>query len=120
MSPASGWTTPLTQLRRVVLPAPFGPMMPRTSPGSTVKVTSASAFTPPKRLLTALTASRVMEAPTLTLPRSGGRELPRGPWAGPGGGRRRLAGRKPARAAEEVDDTPGAEDHADREQNAQP
>src|SRR6266403_1873802 len=37
------------QLRRLVLPAPFGPMMALKAPGWTEKLTSWRAVTPPKR-----------------------------------------------------------------------
>ena len=37
------------QLRRLVLPAPFGPMTARSSPGWTESETSESAASPPKR-----------------------------------------------------------------------
>ena len=37
--PASGAYSPAMTLRRVVLPAPFGPMRPTTAPLSTPKVT---------------------------------------------------------------------------------
>ena len=37
------------QLRRLVLPAPFGPMTARSSPGRTESETSESAASPPKR-----------------------------------------------------------------------
>src|SRR5512144_2523408 len=40
------------QLKRVVLPAPFGPMRPRIIPGSTEKETSELAARPPKNLET--------------------------------------------------------------------
>src|SRR3954451_22979287 len=39
------------QLIRLVLPAPFGPMMAFRAPSSTAKLTSCRAFTPPKRRL---------------------------------------------------------------------
>lgn len=52
--------TPLTRLNSVVFPDPFGPMMPRISPSSTVKLTSLTAATPPKVLVAFLTVSRGM------------------------------------------------------------
>ena len=48
--PESGITWPHTQLKKVVLPAPFGPTMPTDSPTFTVTETSARAWRPPKRL----------------------------------------------------------------------
>src|SRR4051812_40972203 len=43
---------PLTRLKKVVLPAPLGPMMALTLPCSMVVVTSLTAVRPPKRLVT--------------------------------------------------------------------
>ena len=45
---------PVTASMNVVLPAPFGPISPRTSPGRTSRVTPSSATTPPKRTLRSL------------------------------------------------------------------
>src|SRR5574341_2641334 len=39
-------------LKSVVLPAPFGPMMPSRSPARTSNETSRTAVSPPKRLVT--------------------------------------------------------------------
>jgi len=47
-----GWTMRVTVLKRVVLPAPFGPMRPQISPSATVALNSSSAVTPPKRMVT--------------------------------------------------------------------
>src|SRR4029077_11864188 len=44
-----GASAPAMQEKRVVLPAPFGPMMPKMSPRMTSKSTEASARSPPKR-----------------------------------------------------------------------
>src|SRR6266536_5092103 len=44
-------------LKRVVLPAPFGPMMPTISPGAARSETSPTAVSPPKRLVTASSSS---------------------------------------------------------------
>src|SRR5262245_17365804 len=41
--------SPAMTLKSVVLPAPFGPRMPRRSPGATSSVTSLTAWRPPKR-----------------------------------------------------------------------
>src|SRR4029077_19631932 len=46
--PAVGRSTPVTQLKNVDLPAPFGPMMARISPGCTAMETLFSAASPPK------------------------------------------------------------------------
>src|SRR5258706_16054315 len=43
--PRSGRRKPSRQPRKVVLPAPFGPMIPNTSPGAIVSVTPSSACT---------------------------------------------------------------------------
>ena len=45
------------QLNSVVLPAPFGPISPQMAPLATSKLTSSSAVTPPKRIVTPSTAS---------------------------------------------------------------
>ena len=50
--PASGRMKPHKTFSSVVLPAPFGPMTPTTSPGATVSDTALSAVRPPKRTLT--------------------------------------------------------------------
>src|SRR3954463_5346504 len=41
--------SPAITLKSVVLPAPFGPRMPRRSPGVTSRSTSLTARRPPKR-----------------------------------------------------------------------
>src|SRR5262245_41165131 len=46
--PASAESTPFSTLKSVVLPAPFGPMIPTISPSATAKLTSLTAFRPPK------------------------------------------------------------------------
>ena len=53
-SPLSGVTAPEMELKRLLLPAPLGPMRPRISPGWTSKLMSTLAATPPKDLLTFL------------------------------------------------------------------
>ena len=47
----------MIRLNSVVLPAPFGPMIRRRSPGITVSETSRVAGRPPKRLLRPVTSS---------------------------------------------------------------
>ena len=47
-SPASGRVFPVITSIMVVLPAPFGPMMQRSSPGSMIIVRPASALNPSK------------------------------------------------------------------------
>src|SRR5207248_8707168 len=106
------------QLSKVVLPAPFGPMMPRTSPCSTSKVTPARALTPPKRLLRSRTASKLIPAPTLTLPRKRGREILHS-CAGLAQGLPDISQRELASTAEEVDHAARNEDDAHGEQDSQ-
>src|SRR5258708_30016861 len=60
--PALGRYTRVMTLKRVVLPAPFGPINATTSPASTVKETRSSATTPPKRTLSSRTSSSVISA----------------------------------------------------------
>src|ERR1700676_3695331 len=47
--PAVGSCKPVITLNSVVLPAPLGPIRPVTRPGSTSRVVSERATTPPKR-----------------------------------------------------------------------
>src|SRR5262249_42093768 len=56
--PAVGRTEPAMMLNNVDLPAPFGPMMPHTSPRWMTSETSRSAVTPPNAIETASSASR--------------------------------------------------------------
>src|SRR5207248_5024727 len=51
-SPASGASAPLSTLISVVLPAPFGPIRPWTTPPRRARSTPRSACTPPKLLAT--------------------------------------------------------------------
>ena len=55
---SSGASTPAIMLNSVVLPAPFGPITARISPGATAKLTLSTASSPRKRLLTSATDSR--------------------------------------------------------------
>src|SRR4029079_16134701 len=43
--PPVGWSSPLSIFKVVVLPAPFGPRKPTTSPGSMVNDTASTAVT---------------------------------------------------------------------------
>src|SRR5580704_4545522 len=52
MSPPCTGYRRLMQLKRVVFPAPFGPMRPTIWPSSTSKLTPSSAVTPPNRTRT--------------------------------------------------------------------
>src|SRR6266568_2051328 len=56
------------RLSSVVLPAPFGPMMPRISPGATAKLTPSTAASPPKRFARSLVSSSAVMAPRSGLP----------------------------------------------------
>jgi hypothetical protein len=49
MRPDVGRNTPVRQLKKVLLPAPFGPMMACTSFAAISKLTPDSALSPPKR-----------------------------------------------------------------------
>ena len=46
------------QLKRVLFPAPLGPMMLRISPSFTVKETSSTAVNPPNRFVIPSTSSK--------------------------------------------------------------
>src|SRR5579859_4437166 len=50
--PPSGATLPLTMPNSVVLPAPFGPMMPSASPSPSTRSMASAITIAPKRLLT--------------------------------------------------------------------
>ena len=54
MCPALGASEPEMRLKKVLLPAPFGPMIEVRLPEKKRAVTSASAVKPPKRLPTPL------------------------------------------------------------------
>src|SRR6266436_8988651 len=56
--PASGRRAPAIRLNSVVLPEPFGPMTPSSSPSCSVKLTSLTARTPPKPLDSRSTSRR--------------------------------------------------------------
>ena len=63
MLPDVGVKKPVIRLKNVVLPAPFGPMMARSSPGSTVIEISLTAIRLPKCFETFLTCNRVTMLP---------------------------------------------------------
>lgn len=68
-TPASGCVTPAMTLTSVDLPAPLLPTSPTASPSLTVRLTSRSACTAPKRLETPCTASSgVLFTPTTSSP----------------------------------------------------
>src|SRR5215471_14901689 len=58
MRPPSVVSDPETQLIRVVLPEPFGPISPNRSPALTERLTRLSAVKPPNRLTRPSTSSR--------------------------------------------------------------
>src|SRR5690554_951317 len=66
--PLVGWRSPATQLNRVDLPAPLGPMRPNTSPSSTSRLTSERAARPAKDLDRSRTRSNTLDLPPALLP----------------------------------------------------
>ena len=90
MAPADGGSKPLIRFTRVLLPAPFGPMSPTTSPASIARSTWSTATSRPKSLVSPCTAKRGI--------RSGSRARPPGASRGSrrarAGGRRGPAGRR--------------------------
>src|SRR6476660_8479124 len=67
ISPASGARPPAIRLKSVVLPAPFGPIIPSASPCATDRSISSAAMTEPKLLRRPLIFSmRLSLATTLT------------------------------------------------------
>src|SRR6185437_3309233 len=60
IEPLLGAIVPESRLKSVLLPLPFGPMMPTISAGSTLKVTPAPALMPPKERRRSLTSSALM------------------------------------------------------------
>src|ERR1700709_2830846 len=51
-SPDVARVMPVTTSKKVVLPAPFGPAMPKTCPGRTAIETPSTAVRPPNRFVT--------------------------------------------------------------------
>ena len=62
MRPEVGRSTPVRQLKNVLLPAPLGPMTARISPRCTSKLTLLSAVRPPKRMVRPSVRSMAAEA----------------------------------------------------------
>src|SRR5262245_14636590 len=58
-APPSYGSTPAMHSKRVVLPEPFGPISPSTSPARTSNDTSSNATTRPYRLERCLTSTRL-------------------------------------------------------------
>src|SRR5690349_15143289 len=67
MMPASGFSRPATKRSSVVLPAPVGPSSTTSSPLGTVRLTSFTASTSPKRLVTRSMTTSAIFAPTCAL-----------------------------------------------------
>src|ERR1700736_1713741 len=67
MRPTVGRSTPVRQLKNVLLPAPFGPMMARISPRRISKSTLLSAVNPPKRIVRPSVRSTGAGAPSRVL-----------------------------------------------------
>ena len=63
ISPLSGGKSPVATLKKVVFPAPFGPMRPMIPPSGMTRSTSLTAVRPPKRFVT-LRASRIDRRPS--------------------------------------------------------
>src|SRR5437868_927852 len=63
MRPAVGVRMPVMRLSSVVLPEPFGPKIPKISPGLMENETSDTAVSPPKRFVNSKTSSST--APSL-------------------------------------------------------
>src|SRR6476619_7266613 len=62
ITPVVGTTAPAMRLKRVLFPAPFGPMMPTISPPSTVKLTSRMAHSDPNWRPTASSLSIIFSS----------------------------------------------------------
>ena len=63
MVPAVGGKKPLSRLKQVVFPAPFGPIRPTISPASTVMSTRLTAASPPKCLVRLCASRRAIASP---------------------------------------------------------
>ncbi len=59
-APDVGVTSPVRQLKNVVLPAPLGPMSPTISRSPTERSTASTASSPPKRFDTARASSNAV------------------------------------------------------------
>ena len=62
IAPLVACSTPVTRLKVVDLPAPFGPIKPMISPAFTSKLTSLTATRPPNSLRALSTISSVSPA----------------------------------------------------------
>src|SRR5580765_1039197 len=72
-SPELAWTEPTRQEKRVVFPAPLGPMTPKISPSETAKSTPDRASSPSKRF-TSPSTWRTASAGIGDRPRNGARQ----------------------------------------------
>src|SRR5580700_5205289 len=64
MRPVVGWVSPARQLKKVDLPAPFGPISPMISPCSTARSAPATARKLPNSLDTLVASSSMGASPT--------------------------------------------------------
>src|SRR5215813_2210506 len=98
MRPLVGRRTPVRQLKNVLLPAPFGPMIARISPRGTAKLTLLSAVSPPNRTVSPSVRSIGSEdSPPRLLVATGANVTSDRNWAGPPSDRSglgELAGRR--------------------------
>src|SRR5256886_2856350 len=58
-SPAAGAKRPVSALKSVVFPEPFGPITPTVSPSATTTSTPSRATSPPKRTVSPVTSSKL-------------------------------------------------------------
>ncbi len=65
ISPLSLGRKPVTRLKTVVFPEPFGPISPVMLPSATDNEQESTATTPPKRLDKLATSSRLMARPAV-------------------------------------------------------
>src|SRR6266540_1660496 len=72
--PRCGRYTPEMQLRRLVLPAPFGPTIAWIVPGATARLTSESAVTPQKLRMIPVASSSAKRPSRIGGARDGGKE----------------------------------------------
>src|SRR5215469_2593041 len=74
-SPAPGARSPEMRPNRLVLPAPFGPTIPTTSPGPTASDRSSAMTTRPNRFVTLSSSSSGLVIPSLVGRLEVGRDL---------------------------------------------
>src|SRR3990172_5177408 len=76
MRPPVGACSPLMRLNSVVLPAPFGPMIARRSPGWISRLTSSTARSPPNAFVTPERLSALAGATLIALAVLARRDVP--------------------------------------------